>query len=475
MLSKELGMEHKIDSPQIFISYAWSSKEYEQKVLDFASRLKSDGIQVILDKWLMKPGSDTIDFMEQCVKNPSVNFVLMLLDKTYTEKADGRRGGVGIETQIISAQVYKDVSQEKFIPIIFDRDDNGRIYVPVYLNTRYYFDMTKDNRDEEYVKLVKTLYGRQMYHEPELGTKPIWVDEDNESDSKLKFEIAMNKNEAQTLNQLYSQIEAFDCVDQLTGTDQERADKILQNYNNFIPLRNLFIEIMLKSYVNENFIDNICDFYDKVKKIDGRDLKKEILSEFIHETFIYLIGILYKNRKYKEINIIITKTYFVTNGITAAVNSNYYFSCGSYDKVNAAKRIKDNKNYYSGLAALWMENIYVKAINKEEFVFADVLVYNLSIILLGKQDWYWFPKSYCYQSEYNSLIADFSHRLKSKYELMKKKDLFSGWGIETLKEHFGEMKTLKDDGNRRYRYPQSFDWVNLILDFISVKEIGSLN
>ena len=124
-------MDLKIENPKIFISYAWSGKEYEQKVLDFASRLKSDGISVILDKWLMKPGSDTIDFMEKCVKDPSVNFVLMLLDKTYTEKANGRKGGVGIETQIISAQVYKDVSQEKFIPIVFDRDADGTIYVPV--------------------------------------------------------------------------------------------------------------------------------------------------------------------------------------------------------------------------------------------------------------------------------------------------------------------------------------------------------
>ena len=84
-------MEKKIEHPKIFISYAWTSPEYEERVMNFASRLQSDGVEVLIDKWIMHPGSDTIDFMEQCVKDESVNFVLMLLDKNYTLKANKRK------------------------------------------------------------------------------------------------------------------------------------------------------------------------------------------------------------------------------------------------------------------------------------------------------------------------------------------------------------------------------------------------
>lgn len=467
-------MKKKIENPKIFISYAWSGKEYEQKVLDFASKLKSDGISVILDKWLMKPGSDTIDFMEKCVKDPSVNFVLMLLDKTYTEKANGRKGGVGIETQIISAQVYKDVSQDKFIPIVFDRDADGTIYVPVYLNTRYYFDMTLEKREEEYVKLVKTLYGRDMYYEPELGKKPNWID-DEQGTSQLKFFIAMNKNESQTLSKLYEQIIAFECDYVSYGNlDKEKAEKTLQYYKDFVVLRNLFIDIVSNSVNNNDFIDNICDFYDKVKFIRCSSLKEEIIGDFIHESFIYLIAILYKNRKYKEINILLTKTYFIQYGSVQTTNSNYYFYCGSSDDVDRAKCFVDDKPYHSGLAALWMQNIYVEAVSKEEFIFADALIHNLSILLFESQSWYWFPKSYCYRPEYHNILKDFSFRLKSRYELNKKKELFSGISIEELKKCFNKMKDIKENEDKRYRYRSSFDWADLILDNINIEEIGTM-
>ena len=105
----------KIEKPKVFISYAWSSKEYDVKVISFASRLMGDGIEVLLDKWNIDPGADTVNFMEKCVKDESVNYVLMLLDKKHVDKADRRKGGVGIETQIISnVIIYRYLSSSSF-------------------------------------------------------------------------------------------------------------------------------------------------------------------------------------------------------------------------------------------------------------------------------------------------------------------------------------------------------------------------
>lgn len=122
----------KIDHPKVFISYAWGTNEYQQKVLEFAKMLKHDGIQVLLDKWSVTAGDDLNVFMEKCVNDNTVTNVIILLDEVYAEKADGRKGGVGAETQIISQEVYSAVVQDKFIPVIFERNVNGDICKPVY-------------------------------------------------------------------------------------------------------------------------------------------------------------------------------------------------------------------------------------------------------------------------------------------------------------------------------------------------------
>src|SRR5215813_11139601 len=93
-------------NPKAFISYSWSSQEHERWVLDLATQLRESGVDVIFDKWDLKEGHDAIKFMEKMVTDPEIKKVIMVLDRTYAEKADGRKGGVGTETQIISPEIY---------------------------------------------------------------------------------------------------------------------------------------------------------------------------------------------------------------------------------------------------------------------------------------------------------------------------------------------------------------------------------
>lgn len=135
-------MKQKIDNPKVFISYAWADKDYQDLVLSFASQLVRDGIDVIFDKWDLSEGNDTYAFMEQRTTDPSVTNVLMLLDPVYAIKADEHSGGVGTETQIISPKVYNKVTQDKFIPVVMKRDEEGRVCKPTYLQGRLHFDLS---------------------------------------------------------------------------------------------------------------------------------------------------------------------------------------------------------------------------------------------------------------------------------------------------------------------------------------------
>jgi hypothetical protein len=101
--------------PKAFISYSWSSDEHQQWVISLATQMRENGVDVILDKWDLKEGNDAIAFMEQMVSDSTVKKVIVILDRVYAQKADGRQGGVGTETQIITPQIYKSVDQQKFV------------------------------------------------------------------------------------------------------------------------------------------------------------------------------------------------------------------------------------------------------------------------------------------------------------------------------------------------------------------------
>ena len=103
--------------PKLFISYSWSTPEHEQWIVDLATGLVNSGVDVVLDKWVLREGHDSIVFMEKMVTDQTITKVILVCDKAYATKADGRAAGVGTETQIISAEVYAKQSQDKFVAV----------------------------------------------------------------------------------------------------------------------------------------------------------------------------------------------------------------------------------------------------------------------------------------------------------------------------------------------------------------------
>ena len=136
----------EVKPPRVFISYSWSSPAHEQWVVDLATRLRESGVDIILDKWDLKEGADKYVFMEKMVTDSSIRKVIIICDRVYAAKADGRVGGVGTETQIISQEVYSQVNpidqEQKFVAVIAEKDDRGEAYIPTFLKSRIYIDMS---------------------------------------------------------------------------------------------------------------------------------------------------------------------------------------------------------------------------------------------------------------------------------------------------------------------------------------------
>ena len=120
-------------NPKAFISYSWTSPAHQEWVLRLATELQESGVDVTFDKWDLKEGHDAHAFMERTVTDPTIEKVIVVCDKIYAEKADGRSGGVGTEAQIITPELYGRKSQDKFVAVIAESDSQGLPCLPTFL------------------------------------------------------------------------------------------------------------------------------------------------------------------------------------------------------------------------------------------------------------------------------------------------------------------------------------------------------
>lgn len=142
-------MPAQANAPKVFISYSWKPAQHQQKVIVLAERLMSDGVNVILDVWDLREGQDKNQFMERMVTDADIKRVLLICNKDYKEKADSRQGGVGTESMIMSGEIYAKAEQTKFIPLIFEVDEHGHAYRPVFVHSRVYLDFSNEEVIED--------------------------------------------------------------------------------------------------------------------------------------------------------------------------------------------------------------------------------------------------------------------------------------------------------------------------------------
>lgn len=148
------------------ISYDW---EHQTAAVSLATHLRELGINVVLDVWSLSLGDDVNAFMENMVSDDSVSHVLILCTPTYKTKANERKGGVGTEARIISAEIYQQTNQERFVPVILEGSPTESI--PLFMRGRIFVDLTRgynDGIDE----LLRYLLGLPVHKKPPLGEVP---------------------------------------------------------------------------------------------------------------------------------------------------------------------------------------------------------------------------------------------------------------------------------------------------------------
>lgn len=475
--------------PKIFISYSWSC---DALVLPLAQRLVNHGVDVVLDKWDLKEGQDKYAFMEQCVTDPDISKVLIICDKAYMEKANARKGGVGDETVIISGEVYGRMKQEKFIPIIAERDENGNPYVPVYIKTRIYIDLSREEAyEDEYEKLLRNIYEKPQYSKPKLGKRPEWLDEEKTNLFPLHDLIRQIKG-ATLLSKQQSCvtrfIEAYLTTLKSYYTANPTAAQVYSRFLETKPVRDVFLDFIPALAETElPFADIMCSIFEKFyntllnrkwllsESYSSRDYDLEVYKILIWELFICTIAYLRHVEDYRSINGIVANTYFLNSPSSweKAMPRNYcQFKHYSGAIEEDYKPQTEQKNKFTLLGhTVCTEREKLPVFSGEAIAEADVFLYqvrNAFDLVEDKERWqglYWFPHCYVYC---NAGPTEWK-KMRSRKFCQK---MFVLFGVSTIEE----LKTAisKCHSDRETRYSGSFESAPSILSCIKLEQIGEL-
>jgi hypothetical protein len=157
-------------NPIVFISYSWDNEMHKEWVLNLADRLCSDGIDVILDRYYLKPGKNLPHFVENSISK--AERIIIIFTPNYKLKADKRAGGVGYEYSIMNTDLYNNqTTNEKIIPLL--RSGSKEESIPTFMQQFIHIDSRNDdNFENSYIDLLREIYNEPAIQKPQIGAKP---------------------------------------------------------------------------------------------------------------------------------------------------------------------------------------------------------------------------------------------------------------------------------------------------------------
>lgn len=159
----------EIEHPKLFISYSHDTDEHKQWVLKLSTDLRQHmGVDVILDQWDLRIGSDLSLFMEQGLNSASL--VLCVCSDEYVRKANAGIGGSGYERMILTSTLIQNTNVDYIIPVM---RCNANKKLPAFLGTKLYVDFSDDRSYlEKLGELTARIYNEDIAHKPALGENP---------------------------------------------------------------------------------------------------------------------------------------------------------------------------------------------------------------------------------------------------------------------------------------------------------------
>lgn len=474
-------------NPKVFISYSWHPEENKIRVQQLARRLMSDGVDVILDVWSLKDGQDKYVFMEKMVTDSDINKVLIICNKDYVEKADCRKGGVGTESTIMSDEIYSKAEQTKFLPVVFEKGNDGMIYKPHFLKSRIHIDMSSDDCYEMgYEQLLRDIFDKPLIKKPALGTMPAFLETDEPillSTAKEQRFLKVKNEESSSfkdwveryLEKLIGSLGQFK-ISFRGGNAKDLVDLIEKSIDSMQVVTNDFINFLETVSANEeckgeqfvDFFENLLQYYeDNNIALPTSDSVSYLVNDnyrfFNYELFLSFASIMLKHQRFDIIRDVVSTDFCIlSNRMGREVMPLNYVEFQKYNyTLDRFKKNLTNSNLISEAATLLKSKIEGKLF--EEMVEADILLYYLSLVYVKTEEVYdtWYPELSIYNSSFTILPKLVSSRYFEKAKVL--------FGVDDKESFVTLAKGLKDNLQR-----DGYHHIPSVLQGLGVDKVCSL-
>lgn len=390
-----------LKKPKVFVSYSWTTPEHEDWVLDLARALHHDDIDVVLDKWDLRPGHDSIQFMEAMVLDPSITKIIMVIDEKYSERANDRSGGVGIESTILSQDLYSKKASKDIVAVIAEPGSKP----PLFYASRIYIDLSKsDTYPAQYQQLVRWLYDRFEYERPKTqGQRPSYITEENVTNvllTELEYRFALDSVEKGKTNasgmvktyldKFHKELSKLSIQEKLEGLSSVNLDEavkteLLKSFQQF-QLHIREFKILLNSVCThfpdqrifnhfKNFLESNLNYLcnqPSQSKFNAEICLFEIIN---YQLLLSVIAILVKNDELNTVKDILDEIYiFPAFHIKARNKGSSYFNifAPSKDKI---LNILFDQDFIEPIAELFKNHTDSEIVDFNDLREADALLY----------------------------------------------------------------------------------------------------
>ena len=146
-------------NPKVFISHA--SEDKERFVMNFASKLRANGVDAWLDKWEMLPGDSLVDkIFEEGIKEAD-SFIIILSNHSINKP--------WVREELNASFVKRIGKNSKIIPIVLDN-----CTVPECLQSTIWENIINyNNYEENFTRILNSILG--VLDKPALGQVPSYA------------------------------------------------------------------------------------------------------------------------------------------------------------------------------------------------------------------------------------------------------------------------------------------------------------
>ncbi len=249
-------------NPKVFISHA--SDDKDRFVIDFATKLRSNGVDAWVDQWEINVGDSLIDkIFEQGISEADA-FIIVLSNSSIQKP--------WVREELNAASIKRIEKNTKVIPIIIDKG----LDIPEVLRTTVWETIEDINSyDQSLKKILASIYG--VYEKPELGSKPAYAISAIEVEGLSTIDSAIFKAIGDEVFNIES--EHLDTsiltkiIDQLDISEEDMVDSLEILENEYLLEQTKFLNsqlpmIQLKYYgvlkYAEHFIENFSTIYHSI-------------------------------------------------------------------------------------------------------------------------------------------------------------------------------------------------------------------